>query len=106
MIRLSAAWAWVRALKLLQNSMMLTPCWPRAGPTGGEGLALPAGSCNLTYPVIFFIARYLSAAVTKIGAGSSGGVEGRLRPHRDGDQRFSTAAKSSSTLVGRPKIDT
>src|SRR5919201_5525041 len=27
---------------------MLTPCWPRAGPTGGAGVALPAGSCNLT----------------------------------------------------------
>src|SRR6185437_13137394 len=50
----------VRALKSLQNAMMLTPCWPSAGPTGGEGLALPAGSCNFTYPVIFFIARYLS----------------------------------------------
>src|SRR6185437_6409108 len=50
----------VRALKSLQNAMMLTPCWPSAGPTGGEGFALPAGSCNFTYPVIFFIARYLS----------------------------------------------
>src|ERR1700743_600119 len=40
--------------------MMLTPCWPSAGPTGGDGLALPAGSCNLTYPVIFFaMARHL-----------------------------------------------
>src|ERR1700759_2452371 len=44
----------VLALKSLQKAMMLTPCWPSAGPTGGDGLALPAGSCNLTYPVIFF----------------------------------------------------
>ena len=36
------------ALKSLQKAMMLTPCWPSAGPTGGDGFALPAGSCNLT----------------------------------------------------------
>jgi len=29
----------VLALKALQNSMMFTPCCPRAGPTGGLGLA-------------------------------------------------------------------
>jgi hypothetical protein len=34
--------------------MMFTPCWPSAGPTGGAGVALPAGMCNLMYPVIFF----------------------------------------------------
>src|SRR5680860_739879 len=38
---------WVWALKALQNSMMLTPCWPSAGPTGGAGLALPAWICSL-----------------------------------------------------------
>src|SRR2546421_10271374 len=37
----------VWALKALQNSMMLTPCWPSAGPTGGAGLAAPAGICSL-----------------------------------------------------------
>src|SRR5438105_9362256 len=30
---------WVRALNVLQNSMMFTPCWPSAGPTGGAGVA-------------------------------------------------------------------
>jgi hypothetical protein len=44
----------VWALKALQNSMMLTPCWPSAGPTGGLGFALPAGICSLMYPVTFF----------------------------------------------------
>src|SRR5215468_6698493 len=44
----------VFALKLLQKSMMLTPCWPRAGPTGGAGVALPAGICNFTCPITFF----------------------------------------------------
>src|SRR5437588_12857479 len=34
--------------------MMLTPCCPSAGPTGGEGFAFPAGSCSFTIPVTFF----------------------------------------------------
>src|SRR5690606_10833799 len=37
----------VAALKALQNSMMLRPRWPRAGPIGGDGVAEPAGTCNL-----------------------------------------------------------
>src|ERR1700677_4767450 len=44
----------VAALYALQNSMMLTPCWPRAGPTGGAGLASPAWICSLISPVTFF----------------------------------------------------
>ena len=28
---------------------MLTPCCPRAGPTGGAGVAFPAGICSLMY---------------------------------------------------------
>src|SRR6266849_3756407 len=39
--------------------MMFTPCWPSAGPTGGEGFAFPAGSCSFTIPVTFFIASLL-----------------------------------------------
>ena len=38
---------WVWALNALQNSMMFTPCWPSAGPTGGAGLAAPAGIWSL-----------------------------------------------------------
>src|ERR1700678_3764237 len=38
----------VRALNCLQNSMMLTWAWPKAGPTGGAGVALPASICNFT----------------------------------------------------------
>ncbi len=45
---------WVSALNCLQNSMMFTPCWPRAGPTGGAGFALPAGICNFTIALISF----------------------------------------------------
>src|SRR6478735_4031543 len=37
----------VCALNALQNSMMFTPCWPSAGPTGGAGFAAPAGIWSL-----------------------------------------------------------
>ena len=37
---------WVWALKALQNSMMLRPRWPSAGPIGGDGFAEPAGTCS------------------------------------------------------------
>src|SRR5438552_14126701 len=46
------ACAWVRALNCLQNSMMLTPCCPSAGPIGGAGLAAPAGTWSFTIAVI------------------------------------------------------
>src|SRR5579863_318036 len=42
------SWSWVLALNALQNSMMLRPRWPNAGPIGGDGFAAPAGTCNLT----------------------------------------------------------
>src|SRR6476659_3416412 len=45
---------WVWALNALQNSMMLTPCWPRAGPTGGAGFACPPGICSLMSVKTFF----------------------------------------------------
>src|SRR5690625_7463127 len=47
----STCWVW--ALNALQNSMILTPCWPSAGPTGGLGLAWPAGTWSFTYPLTF-----------------------------------------------------
>src|SRR4051812_18093746 len=34
--------------------MMLTPCWPSAGPTGGAGVAFPASICSLTIALTFF----------------------------------------------------
>ena len=43
----------VRSLNSLVKAAMLTPCWPRAGPTGGAGVAFPAGICSLTYPTTF-----------------------------------------------------
>src|SRR5579871_5747254 len=43
MMRPSWSFADVFALKALQNSMMFTPCGPSAVPTGGAGVAFPAG---------------------------------------------------------------
>ena len=47
-------WSPVWALNALQNSMMLTPCWPSAGPTGGAGLAWPPGIWSLIRVRTFF----------------------------------------------------
>jgi hypothetical protein len=33
---------------------MFTPCCPKAGPTGGAGVALLAGKANLIKAIIFF----------------------------------------------------
>src|SRR5437764_10508551 len=44
----------VSALYRLTNSMMFTPCWPSAGPTGGAGVAWPAGSCSVKVLTSFF----------------------------------------------------
>src|SRR4029078_12976944 len=49
----------VWALNALQKSMMLTPCWPSAGPTGGAGLACPAGICSLMILMTFLAIGYL-----------------------------------------------
>src|SRR3954452_17385637 len=48
----------VWALNALTNSMMLMPCWPRAGPTGGAGVACPPGACSLMVVRTFFISAF------------------------------------------------
>src|SRR5918992_576375 len=48
---------WVWALNALQNSMMLTPCWPSAGPTGGGGVACPPGGWGLVLGRALFALR-------------------------------------------------
>src|SRR5438067_2025783 len=53
-------WASVWALYILQKSMMLTPWGPRAVPTGGAGVAAPAGIWILTMAATrFFAMRWL-----------------------------------------------
>src|SRR3954451_19413518 len=46
----------VAALYALQKSMIATPCGPSAVPTGGAGVAAPAGIWILTIAAIFFLA--------------------------------------------------
>src|SRR5829696_2488320 len=53
----------VCALNALQNSMMLTPCWPSAGPTGGAGFACPPGIWSLICVRTFFAIDFLSLLV-------------------------------------------
>src|SRR5215469_11442048 len=48
-------WLSVAALYCLTKSMMFTPCGPSAVPTGGAGVAWPAGSCTLTTAASFFL---------------------------------------------------
>src|SRR5215470_16428195 len=60
MINPSWSFADVFALNALQKSMIFTPCCPRAGPTGGAGVALPAGICNFTWPITFFAINFAS----------------------------------------------
>src|SRR3954470_10470848 len=42
----------VRSLNCITNWPMFTPCWPRAGPTGGAGVACPPGHWSFTFAVI------------------------------------------------------
>src|SRR5919106_1634313 len=56
-------WCWVASLYCLQNSMMFTPCWPSAVPTGGAGVAWPARICSFTTARIFF--RRLPSAIRR-----------------------------------------
>src|ERR1700751_3065305 len=59
-------WPCVRALNCLQNSMMFTPCWPSAGPTGGAGLAAPAGIWSFTSAVTVFFAIVLPRLLERL----------------------------------------
>src|SRR3978361_1699361 len=56
--------------------MMLTPCGPSAVPTGGAGVALPAGICSLTNPVTF-LAISLPHACGRSDRRGGGGGRGR-----------------------------
>ena len=44
----------VFSLKALQKSIIFSPCWPKAGPTGGLGLAPPAGTCSFIIVITSF----------------------------------------------------
>src|SRR3712207_130354 len=72
----SPRWASVAALYALQNSMMLTPCWPSAGPTGGAGVAAPA----LIWSLMTAVNRFLGGMTSFFVTGWNGPV---ARPRRE-----------------------
>src|ERR1700675_265894 len=87
----------VWALKPLQNSMMLTPCWPSAGPTGGEGLALPAVICSFTIAWTFFaISEPFDLVVLEFHGGEA---------PEDGHHHFQLAALRIEVIDGPLEID-
>src|SRR3954453_7504175 len=72
----------VAALYALQNSMMLTPCWPSAGPTGGAGVAAPA----LIWSLMTAVNRFLGG-MTSFCVGWNGSVAGARRERASGGGR-------------------
>src|SRR5436853_5568138 len=56
--RMSPACFCVAALNSLQNAMMLIPRGSRSVPTGGAGLACPAGICSLIWATISLAMRF------------------------------------------------
>src|SRR6476661_615685 len=47
--------------------MMLTPCWPSAGPTGGAGVAAPALICSLMIAESFRFLGGISSFLLDLG---------------------------------------
>src|SRR6266487_3882979 len=98
----------VLALKFLQKSMMLTPCWPSAGPTGGAGVASPAGICSFTYPVIFFAMSLLDLLHLKEleldRRGSSEDRDHDLQRRAVGVDVFHDAGEVREGTVGDPHV--
>src|SRR5919198_5495729 len=83
----SFACCWVCALNCLQNSMMFTPCWPSAGPTGGAGLAMPAVICSLMIAASFFFLGGISVSCARL-----------LSPRANGGARVAVGPNGPSDL--------
>src|SRR5262249_27596334 len=87
----------VWALNPLQNSMMLTPCGPSAGPTGGEGFAFPAGIWSFTIAWTFFaMSEPLDLVVLELHGG---------QPSEDRDHDLELAALRVEVVDGPLEID-
>src|SRR5215218_7960270 len=81
----------VAALYALQNSMMLTPCWPSAGPTGGAGVAAPA----LIWSLMTAVNRFLGGMSSFFVTGWNGPVAESRRPDYE---RWEATGPSSDLL--------
>src|SRR3989338_7961236 len=56
--RINPSLALVCSLNCLQNCIIFTPCWPKAGQTGGAGFACAPGTCSLICAVTFLAILY------------------------------------------------
>jgi hypothetical protein len=50
-------------LNLVQNSCKFIPAGPKTVPTGGAGVAFPAGICNLIFLAIAFATKNTSYSI-------------------------------------------
>src|SRR5207237_7354911 len=55
----------VRSLYSLMNAIMLMPCWPSAGPTGGAAVAFPASTWIFTMALTFFAIYFTSFSICR-----------------------------------------
>src|SRR5690349_3085348 len=89
----------VAALYALTNSMMFTPCWPSAGPTGGAGVAWPAGSWSVNVLTSFFFGG-MSVFLGGRSLNPTSRVRGECRGYRGA--RTLTRRRSSRTNKSTP----
>src|SRR3954453_10326712 len=83
--------------------MMLTPCWPSAGPTGGAGVAAPAWICSLIRPAIFFLggmSRFLWMTRSDLADLRERQLDRRL-PAEDGHENLQPLAFGVDLVDGR-----
>src|SRR5438132_8574890 len=96
-------WACVASLYWRQNSMMLTPCWPSAVPTGGAGVACPALIWSLTIARTFLRLRGAASAIFPFtSCGSCGRV---VRPPAVGSLRLRLRHLVEGELDGRLPVE-
>src|SRR4029453_15517770 len=81
-------WSRVASLNCRTNSPMFTCAWPRAGPTGGAGLACPPVICNFSLRATRR-PRPLPMKILSLELGYlvEGELHGRLAPE-DGDEHL------------------
>src|SRR5580658_3029147 len=78
-------WFSVAALYCLQNSMVWTPWGPRAVPSGGAGVAPPAGSWIFTTARTLFLGGTMSPGALELGDLAEFELDGCL-PAEDVDE--------------------
>src|SRR5918995_4563208 len=80
-------WSRVASLNCRTNSPMFTWAWPKAGPTGGAGLACPPVICNFSLRATRRPRPLPIKSSLELGYLVEGEFHGRLTPE-DGDQHL------------------